>query len=287
MPYVSSELTHFVGRSKTTDAERYELLRLIVSKGVLLDPKFLNSVPIPLVWFDVVSKSGEVSRENYYPSPYFEVNRVGTVSENQLVSPEIVCFCDIPVEELAIHTAKYSRFGLGFSKDFLLALGANPVFYVARGANTTLELKSRGEHPDFFVDEENGGLLAANVPRGEYLDRLRERHFEVLENARAAFQNVADAYERGKTDPQMMRRQLVGFVDYMIASFSYLFGYMKVFDPSLPDNDPDNYYMEREWRVIGRVPFSLENVVRVLLPPEFEKRFREDFPAYSGAITTL
>ena len=43
----------------------------------------------------------------------------------------MVCFCDIPDSDLAIHVNKYSRFGLAFKKEFLIAKGACPVFYVA------------------------------------------------------------------------------------------------------------------------------------------------------------
>src|SRR5689334_24442201 len=43
----------------------------------------------------------------------------------------MVCFCDIPVEDLPLHMKKYSQFGLAFSKGFLIGKGATPVFYVS------------------------------------------------------------------------------------------------------------------------------------------------------------
>lgn len=43
---------------------------------------------------------------------------------------DCVCFCDIPNESLGIHTNKYSKFGMGFEKEFIAEQGAHPVMYV-------------------------------------------------------------------------------------------------------------------------------------------------------------
>lgn len=48
-----------------------------------------------------------------------------------MFSTGVVCFCDIPVGDLAFHARKYSKFGIAFTKAFLLNQGANPVFYIA------------------------------------------------------------------------------------------------------------------------------------------------------------
>ena len=48
-----------------------------------------------------------------------------------MYSPDVICFCDIPVSDFVIHTRKYSRFGIAFPKSYLLSKGANPVFYMA------------------------------------------------------------------------------------------------------------------------------------------------------------
>ena len=62
---------------------------------------------------------------------------------------------------------------------------------------------------------------------------------------------------------------------------SYLFAYIKFFDPELPDEHPDNYYMEREWRALGPVAFSIADIRRILIParvrvaaPERSSRIR-------------
>ena len=65
----------------------------------------------------------------------------------------------------------------------------------------------------------------------------------------------------------------------------HIFSFIKLFDDSLPDKDPENYYMEREWRLLGNLKFSFDNVVRVILPQKFAQQFRNDIPDYVGQIT--
>jgi hypothetical protein len=76
-------------------------------------------------------------------------------------------------------------------------------------------------------------------------------------------------------------------VEFMMATFCYVHGLTKVFDPKLADNDPKNFYMEREWRVIGSVHFKSADVSRVLVPIGFGDRFRKDAPTFAGEITEL
>jgi hypothetical protein len=65
----------------------------------------------------------------------------------------------------------------------------------------------------------------------------------------------------------------------------YVFSHVKYFDDATADEDPANVYMEREWRVLGDVNFSLSDVRRVFLPEEFAERFRIDLPEYTGQLT--
>jgi hypothetical protein len=43
--------------------------------------------------------------------------------------------------------------------------------------------------------------------------------------------------------------------------------------------------MEREWRVLGDVRFSVAEVERVVLPRELAKRLRSDLPNYNGQVS--
>lgn len=74
---------------------------------------------------------------------------------------------------------------------------------------------------------------------------------------------------------------------YQTAVDAGLFGQLKFFDPGLEDDDPDNYYMEREWRVNGRIDFTLGDIMRVLVPPEFVSCAAEKFPELGSCITPL
>jgi hypothetical protein len=66
--------------------------------------------------------------------------------------------------------------------------------------------------------------------------------------------------------------------------FLYVFGFVKGFDSTLAEDDPNNYYMEREWRVIGNIKFALTDIERVIFPRDYASRFRKDFPDYAGEV---
>ncbi len=67
----------------------------------------------------------------------------------------------------------------------------------------------------------------------------------------------------------------------------FIFSYIKFFDPALDDSAAENFYMEREWRVVGNVPFELTAVTRLLLPESFGRRLRADVPEYAGQVHFL
>jgi hypothetical protein len=106
--YVSNELSHFVGKGKSEE-EQYDLLVYkILKTGWLTYPPHDPSRPRSL-----------------------SVDFSKPISTDEALRYEVVCFCDIPELDLAIHVRKYSRFGLAFKKEFLIAKGACPVFYLA------------------------------------------------------------------------------------------------------------------------------------------------------------
>jgi hypothetical protein len=95
--YVSNELTHFVGRAvRDTPEKCYEILRTILTTGRLTHPPH---------------RLGEDSGLAYHENLWF--------SKNDKYRAQVICFCDIPVEDFHIHMQKYSRFGLSFGKDYL------------------------------------------------------------------------------------------------------------------------------------------------------------------------
>lgn len=95
--YVSDLLCHFVGRSKPSDEEKFQLLLLVIKEGRLLCSLDSPDTPKTIM------------------SPTYMGEHVGEILERC----DCVCFCDIPDESLNIHTNKYSKFGMGFDKSFL------------------------------------------------------------------------------------------------------------------------------------------------------------------------
>jgi hypothetical protein len=61
-----------------------------------------------------------------------------------------------------------------------------------------------------------------------------------------------------------------------------ILSHLKFFDPHLDDNDKQNVYMAREWRVMRQVRFRLVDVTRIMLPERFARRFRRDVSRYDG-----
>ena len=59
------------------------------------------------------------------------------------------------------------------------------------------------------------------------------------------------------------------------------------FDADLPDDSPDNYYLEREWRKHGNLKFTPADVVRVIVASGFEDRLRSDVPAFGELVRGL
>jgi len=289
--YVSDQLSHFVGAGKSTDEGRLNLLVNIINQGVLLDGKTLQRRRKSAVsFFDVATKNGGVERHNYFPQPYFDSDVTLPLDSNEFVQPDTVCFCDIPFEPIEffrIHTGKYNRFGLAFRRIFLLRQGASPVFYIAKSAPTHLQLRgSAGPYADFYRDDSIPSLFGTRT-RAEFFNALKERLLEVIDATGNITQEYLDQYQRGTSDPHEYKRRVFRSIDLPTALLPYLFGYTKFFDPELPDDDPENFYMEREWRVLGEVVFSLRDVTCIMLPPEYVSRFKSAVPNYSGPILEL
>jgi hypothetical protein len=63
-----------------------------------------------------------------------------------------------------------------------------------------------------------------------------------------------------------------------------ILSHLKFFNPRLPDDDDNNFYMEREWRVSRDVQFSLSDIQRIIVPARFGRRFRKDFSEFAGEL---
>lgn len=264
--YVSKELSHFVGRGHPEQTQ-YQLLLKILRSGWLT---YLPDKPNEAL--------GEIL-----------IHPHAKISENELYSPGMVCFCDIPVQDLTIHMQKYSSFGLAFSKDFIIKKGGTPVYYLPREA--------RVRTPKLLSSERMSQLAAKNLSLGRASIELEEEDWEVTTKAEY-FDKMLQTYQKvmsflneliNKTsagrDPQENLRHHYDLTDLRLFLDFHVFSYLKFFDNDLLDHHPENYYFEREWRIVGSLRFGIDDMARVFMPKAYAKQFREDCSDYFGQIT--
>jgi len=260
--YVSDLLCHFVGRSKPSDEEKFQLLLLIIKEGKLLCS------------FDSPGTPQTIMSSTYMGE------HVGEVLERC----DCVCFCDIPDKSLSIHTNKYSKFGMGFDKSFVTKCGARPVMYVPKN----------GRMP---VDP---GIDFPDTPMEYYLHLFRQL---TSVNMILSFLNQAYNFrdlllklmEKNSTisdalsllDPVTLQKFVENKMYQMLfhegMAWETQFKYIKIFDETLPNDDPDNYYMEREWRCTHNIEFGLSDIKKIYLKNEqYKDDFIKYFPEYRG-----
>jgi hypothetical protein len=181
------------------------------------------------------------------------------LSSNAACLGSVVCFCDIPMCDLTLHMDKYSKFGLAFSKDFLANLGALPVIYIpVRGRPALLPYEDYGRKR----------VSSQAVSFNEFW-----RLFSRIEQAIPHLEGSKPLAQTAKELRQMML-----FLECNIISN------FKFFDHRLDDTEAEHFYMEREWRVSQNVPFTLDDVQRVIIPAFYSGRFRQDFPNFDGEV---
>jgi hypothetical protein len=284
--YVSDELCHFVGRGKSEE-EQYEILvNKILKTGWITHGPHHDPTKARTASFDL-SKP---------------------ISTDEAIRYQVVCFCDIPIEDLTIHTSKYSRFGLAFDKKFLITRGACPVFYIA---NESPVPATKVFSPDDFLQRIKEATEKGAVDRALYFDTSFRAIVDLLVSLETVSSGGADAYVSGlsMSDCRSRLRSLLGLSDVQLNSlqktltgnqqfvstirmcqdflFNYVFTYFKCFNAIRDLEDKENYYMEREWRIANNVQFTLRHVIRVFYPSRFDARFKADLPSYTGEVTFL
>jgi len=236
--YVSPDLTHFVGRALKNDELRFQMLKRILSRGLL--------------------KARPMARRATY-AYVLEKRADLDLSSNHVYRGSVVCFCDIPPGDLLLHMGKYSRFGISFPKAFVAEQGALPVMYIPLKGRPSL-LPS-----DDYPYRSVASQKVAFNQFSKWLNRV-EAAIEPL-SKNPGSRNVASDLKK-----------VIGFLEINILS------HLKFFDHGLHDADPDNFYMEREWRVSQSVEFDLADVQRIIIPARFSRRLRKAFPAYDGEL---
>ncbi len=257
--YVSGELTHFVGRGSDDPEQQYRILVDAILKGGWL--KHSPGAEAPLGPVEAL-EAGGLSMSIAPNDP--------DVPPGESFRSQVVCFCDIPVEDLQIHVRKYSPFGLSFLKPFLVEKGANPVFYVASNSPALQMLAGR----------ENEPIPGNSFPReGTFRHNARAYNDLFHELTLGDAPRHDNGLLVGHPEQHMKTSTIQSFLNF------YVFSFVKYFDDTTSDEDPENFYMEREWRVLGDVNFGLKDVYRVFLPSAYAERFRHDLPDYTGQVT--
>jgi len=246
--YVSHELTHFVGRGLR---EQYATPEQVQEQQFVLLVRIM--------------RQGELGR--LFTSPGYVIalaaKGAARLSSNTKYSGQMVCFCDIPVEDLNLHMRKYSQFGLAFSKQFLIDKGATPVFYVSQ---------------DSVI--QNSWVVSSVPEETRTTMPLRE----VFDSYEKDWERLLSDVHSHRSDPTRaaLKNQLVVL---RLKLERLLHSQLKFFDSAKDEQDEGNFYMEREWRVMGTVAFRIEDVTRVILPQSFAKRFRQELPDYYAQVT--
>ena len=266
--YTSNLLCHFVGRSKANDDERFELLLTIIKGGKL-----------------IANLSNPDQPESAFQGGY-QCEHVGEVFGRC----DCVCFCDIPDTALGIHTNKYSKFGMGFEKTFIAEPGAHPVMYVPKNYS----IAERGDGSDI------GKSCTPRAPE-QYFPYLLQLSTSLLPLMELGYVEVNLPQQENKLKAMGLGDFLNLFNDavrkmffagkYHPLLFSLMQGisnqmaYVKLYDATLPDDHPDNYYMEREWRSLGNINFTTDDIKTLYFPnKEYISKFIKDFPNYKGDI---
>jgi hypothetical protein len=264
--YVSNELSHFVGRNLLSKPDcQFKLLVKILSDGWLTHPPHNPALGTALAT---------------YPT--------GCMSTNDVFVEQVVCFCDIPEVDLGIHINKYGPFGLAFRKEFLIAKGANPVFYVAKNSRIQVPADLARPGPKAAQQQELEPPVEAatrQTTRARHFDEMAEETFTFLGELEGhCVGPLLTGVVNSPTDlPEFLRLQGLSRVRRFL--LSDVLSFVKLFDDTKPDRDFENFYMEREWRVVGNIRLQLSDVVRVFLPATYGRQFREQFPEYFGQIT--
>ena len=175
--------------------------------------------------------------------------------DEELIIPTITCYCDIPFERLEIHVSKYGPFALSFKREYVIRYGARPVLYIPLRQDDRLSPYGRVLLEE--IEQKYKGFME------HVISKIDQSKF----TSHGVGKQTSEADEAAVWLSCVMERDILAFI--------------KPFDSHLPDNDPANYYMEREWRKYGNLQFEPSNVQKVLVPDDYVDRFRADRPKYA------
>ena len=190
------------------------------------------------------------------------INWDKNIFSEELIVPTVTCYCDIPFETLQIHMKKYGMFGVSFPRSLLIKYGARPVIYIP--------LQPSNPHAGW-------GTI--------YCETMLHDMEQVWRGFREHLFDPLDTGSRSRSlgvKPTSKDEAVIAIDDAFVQHF---LAYIKPFNSELADNDPNNFYSEREWRKFGNLLFQPGEVIRVLAAPDYVERLKRDRPAYADKIT--
>jgi hypothetical protein len=155
----------------------------------------------------------------------------------------VVCLCDIPRDSLGFHARRYGKFGLGVSRSVVAQWGARPVVYIPYSQ------KAYGNWGKRFAGDVKTVL--------DGLDRF--------------FPNSPSTRSRVSGSPAVDAQDAVDEASGLIARD--LQAFLKFWNVDLPDDHPENFYMEREWRKFGNLELA-PSLREIVAPFEFHDELK-------------
>jgi hypothetical protein len=182
------------------------------------------------------------------------------IFSEELIVPQITCFCDIPYESLEIHMKKYGMFGISFARDFLVMNGARPVIYMP--------------------------LQPSDYRAGWGTIHCESSLRDIEQTYRGFYEHIVSVAENSGTrtlgvKPKSSDEAAIAMDDVFIQKF---LAFIKPFNSELPDDDPNNFYLEREWRKFGNLNFVPQNVSSVVVGKDYVDRLKMEQPIYADKI---
>lgn len=182
--------------------------------------------------------------------------------KEELIVPTVTCYADIPWDSLSIHVEKYGRFGLSLPKDLLIKYGARPVMYIPM------------RHDDWAG--KSGETLLKD------LEAVYKGYHEQVSSKLTNFNGVSSR-SLGKV-PNTEHEAIEAIESVFVKD---LLGYIKPFNSHLDERHSDNFYMEREWRKLGNMKFSPDDVCKVIIAEGYLDRMKKTFPYYADRIKEI
>lgn len=184
-----------------------------------------------------------------------------SLAREEMLVPTVTCYCDIPYEQLGPHMSKYGQFGLSFSRHHLTQVGARPVIYVPC-------------RPDDWK----------GVFTGHTLLRELKATFEGVREQRAALELSTEQQSKSITLGQVATSTFEALAKAEHTLALRVLAFVKPYESTLDEADPNYYYSEREWRKLGNLVFEPSEVLRVVVSPSFVQRAIDELPDFADRI---